>query len=506
MNLRTRSLALLITAFMLLSLPAIDGNSSGIHNQASTGCTCHYSGSAPTINQNFPSTYTGGQSYTIQISAQGGVSGNNGGFNVLVDKGTLSTPGVGIMAVKVDSSGLSATHTTSSYRSWSFDWTAPATGSGTVNVDIAVLTANSNSGTGGDAWARTSITVPEPGPTNTPPTASNVFISDASGSTNAVTTAYYDADLFANYDFNDPDNDAESGTKIRWIKGTTTMPQHNDMTMLSQSATSIGDLWKMTVTPSDGTDDGTTITSSNTVEIIDYDTDGDGYGDQSDAFPNDENEWADADDDGVGDNADDFDNDATQTTDSDDDGYGDNPQGNNPDAFPNDPNEWEDSDDDGVGDNGDAFPNDPTETDDSDNDGVGDNADAFPNDPTETDDTDEDGVATTPMPSITMPHKPRTRTATGTAIIHRATTPTPSPTTPTNGLTRTATASAIIRTGHPTMPVRPLTATMTAWVTTPTPSRMTPPKPMTPTRTAWATTVTPSRTMPTKPWIPMVTA
>ena len=91
------------------------------------------------------------------------------------------------------------------------------------------------------------------------------------------------------------------------------------MTTLAQTATSIGDVWTMTVTPSDGTDYGSKITSTNTVEIIDYDADGDGYGDQSDAFPDDENEWADADSDGVGDNADAFDDDSTQSTDTDGD-------------------------------------------------------------------------------------------------------------------------------------------------------------------------------------------
>ena len=45
------------------------------------------------------------------------------------------------------------------------------------------------------------------------------------------------------------------------------------------------------------------------------------------------------------------------------------------DDFPNDSSEQDDSDSDGVGDNADDFPNDATETTDSDNDGVGDNAD-----------------------------------------------------------------------------------------------------------------------------------
>ena len=408
MNTLKRSLGILLVAFMVLTLPTMEGKQNGIHNQAGSGCSCHY-GSSATLSENFPSTYTGGQTYSIQISVSGGVSGNNGGFNVVVDKGTLSTPGVGIMSVKIDSSGQSATHTTNSYRSWSFDWTAPSSGSGTTNVDIAVLTANGNGASNGDGWTSTSITIPEAGPSNTAPTASNVYISDTVDPSTAISQAYYDVDLLSNYVFYDADGDADSGTQIRWMKGGTTISQYNDVNQLSQSATSIGDIWTVSITPSDGTDSGTTVTSSNSVEIIDYDTDGDGYGDQSDAFPNDENEWADSDNDGVGDNADAFPNDATETLDSDNDGVGDNADafpndatetldsdndgvGDNADAFPNNANEWLDSDNDGVGDNADAFPNDATETLDSDNDGVGDNADAFPNDLTETMDTDADGV------------------------------------------------------------------------------------------------------------------
>ena len=211
-----RGFALLLTGFLLVMLPVIEGSSNGMHNQASSGCSCHSGGSTPTISQNFPTTYNGQQTYSIQISVSGGVSGNNGGFNVVVDKGSLSAPGIGIMAVKIDSSGLSATHTTNSYRSWAFDWTAPAAGSGAVSVDIAVLTANGNSASSGDAWTTSSVTVPEPGPTNTAPTANNVHISDQpAGQSTAITQAYYDVNLHAVYDYNDPDGDLESGTQIQ---------------------------------------------------------------------------------------------------------------------------------------------------------------------------------------------------------------------------------------------------------------------------------------------------
>jgi hypothetical protein len=85
------------------------------------------------------------------------------------------------------------------------------------------------------------------------------------------------------------------------------------------------------------------------------DSDGDGYNDTFDAFPNDKTEWVDSDGDGVGNNTDAFPQDANETKDSDGDGIGDNA-----DAFPLDPAEWLDSDGDGIGDNADYFPDDPT--------------------------------------------------------------------------------------------------------------------------------------------------
>ena len=76
------------------------------------------------------------------------------------------------------------------------------------------------------------------------------------------------------------------------------------------------------------------------------DSDGDGYDDETDVFPNDPTEWSDSDGDGVGDNSDDFPNDASETKDTDGDGHGDNS-----DAFPGDSTQWSDRDGDGYGDN-----------------------------------------------------------------------------------------------------------------------------------------------------------
>ncbi len=113
------------------------------------------------------------------------------------------------------------------------------------------------------------------------------------------------------------------------------------------------------------------------------DTDGDRYEDSEDAFPFDPTQWNDTDGDGFGDNlfgsnADRFPLDGSQWYDIDGDGYGDNPEGLNYDAFLAEPSQWSDIDGDGCGDNPagrnpDLFPNDPTQCVDLDGDGYGDN-------------------------------------------------------------------------------------------------------------------------------------
>jgi len=77
------------------------------------------------------------------------------------------------------------------------------------------------------------------------------------------------------------------------------------------------------------------------------DSDGDGYTDAVDAFPNDPAEWLDTDGDASGDNAD---------LDDDGDGVPDDE-----DAFPEDPFEWADKDGDGIGDNVDYLIENPDE-------------------------------------------------------------------------------------------------------------------------------------------------
>ena len=263
MRLKFASL-LLITLLLASTIPTSLGNSGGKFNAGSSGCGggyCHGSSNTAVVSMSGqPSAYTAGSTYTLSISVSAGVSGSNGGFSLDVNKGTLSTGGVGIMAVKVNSAGNSATHTTNSYRSWSVDWTAPSSGSGIVQFDLAGLTANGQNGNNGDAYGTTTITVPESGPpVNNPPTASNLQLSPS----NPVTTDT----LTLTYTFQDSDGDAESGTMIRWYKDGMLESSRNDQMTVPPSLTSKGESWNVTVTPSDGTDDGSPVHSSSLLVV-----------------------------------------------------------------------------------------------------------------------------------------------------------------------------------------------------------------------------------------------
>ena len=112
MRLKVASL-LLVCVMLASTVPTSIGYSNGKFNSGSSGCNCHGYNSASISMSGQPSSYTPGTTYNLQITV--GSGSGNGGFSLDANKGTLAVPGgVGIMAVKVNSQGSSATHTTSS--------------------------------------------------------------------------------------------------------------------------------------------------------------------------------------------------------------------------------------------------------------------------------------------------------------------------------------------------------------------------------------------------------
>jgi hypothetical protein len=256
-SMNRRALAMVLVLLVLLgSSPLTQGKSAGMQKQSS-GCNCHSqtgSTAATVAVTGLPSQYTAGATSTLTITVSNGISGSNGGFSLEADKGSLTAPFS--FTVTVNNAQDSATHSSSgtSQRSWSVDWTAPSTGSGIATLSVAGLTANNMNGNSGDRWATASYQISEAGAVpNTAPSVSNVLLGPNGATTTSSPTL--------SYAYSDSDNDPESGTQIQWYKDDVEQIGLQGLT-ISASATSKGEEWKATVTPSDGSDSGTPQTSN----------------------------------------------------------------------------------------------------------------------------------------------------------------------------------------------------------------------------------------------------
>lgn len=262
---KSKLIPVLLVFLLLLSMPPLStGYSNGIHNQG-TGCGggyCHGSNTNAVVSMSGqPASYTAGQSYTLSISVTGGVQGStDGGFSLEVDKGTLSS-GIGF-AVNVNSAQDSATHsiTGTNQRSWSVDWTAPSSGSGVVTFDLAGNAVDGGGNNSNDNWDAISYQVPEAGAApNNPPSATNLQLSPS----NPVTTDT----LILTYSFNDSDGDTESGTQVHWYRDGVLENSRTDQTTVPPGLTTKGETWNVTVTPSDGSDNGTPVHSNSLLVV-----------------------------------------------------------------------------------------------------------------------------------------------------------------------------------------------------------------------------------------------
>ncbi len=135
---RFSTLALTVLLLIVISAPAIDGQPTGKFN-TSSGCNCHSTTAIDAQLSGYPSTYTAGEQYILNIGMS--VSAPAGGFSLDIDKGTLSNPSTD---AQVNPPQRSATHSSSDSTSWTVTWTAPSSGSGMVTFSLAVLAADGN--------------------------------------------------------------------------------------------------------------------------------------------------------------------------------------------------------------------------------------------------------------------------------------------------------------------------------------------------------------------------
>ena len=115
--------------------------------QSSTGCSCHSSTLSAGVNVAItgPRNVITGAKNTYTVTVTGGPVGPNGGFNLKASAGTL-TAGANNRV-----SGLEVTHANSDVRTWTFQWTAPAT-AGTYNFWAIGLAADGGQDTSADDW------------------------------------------------------------------------------------------------------------------------------------------------------------------------------------------------------------------------------------------------------------------------------------------------------------------------------------------------------------------
>ena len=246
-----RLLAIVLLTMLISSSQVAIANSNGKTGASTSGCTCH--GTSSTISPSLSGLpwgaggYTAGATYSLNWDGGPHIPGD-GGFNLDASAGTWSNLGSQVQLVNGE-----LTHSSDSLRSWSADWTAPATGTGNVDFNLAVLYANGNGANSGDDWGTGTWTLGEASSSsNTPPEALSVTFVPADptrGTGLAVDYTYYDAD-----------GDSEQGTQIRWKLNGNNVGDLDDQTSVSQTWLAKGQEWTCTVTVKDGTDQGDPVT------------------------------------------------------------------------------------------------------------------------------------------------------------------------------------------------------------------------------------------------------
>jgi hypothetical protein len=165
MNKKILSIVTIVGLFVIYL--SMSSSSNGINGQSAVGCgggSCHGAANANTTIAlaGFPTNYVNGQSYNITVSVNHSTQ-VEAGFDLSVTGGTISLPGLGAALNGTTEIRHNTPKTiTAGSASWTFTWTAPATGTAVITCFVAGNAANNNGTTSGDAWTTSSQLIGAP--------------------------------------------------------------------------------------------------------------------------------------------------------------------------------------------------------------------------------------------------------------------------------------------------------------------------------------------------------
>ena len=141
---------------------ALTSSSGGINGQSVAGCTCHGTASPSTIVTitGLPAGgYTNSTIYPITVSVTNTTFAGSAGFDLTSTAGTFTA-----VAGTALNGALEIRHNAPKARvagtaSWTFNWTAPPTGSANVSFFLSGNAVNGNGNTTGDIWNQISTTI-----------------------------------------------------------------------------------------------------------------------------------------------------------------------------------------------------------------------------------------------------------------------------------------------------------------------------------------------------------
>ena len=152
------TLSLLLVALMLV--PQFSAMPGGIGSSANAGCTCHTGGndgSTTILVEGLPETFNASEAYVFTITLvndemelygggdpANGWNGVQGGFRIVVDGGGSITT-IDPAYSQIMDGGLTHTEDGNKFRTWDFEFTAPASDAETVEITILGNAVNGNS-------------------------------------------------------------------------------------------------------------------------------------------------------------------------------------------------------------------------------------------------------------------------------------------------------------------------------------------------------------------------